>query len=142
MDAFAGLMSMAMVTAALVAAVVIWRAIPPLYTLGLGVFPIIAFGALAVLTGVLDLATKGRHHLASLVIALSGMTFFAGVLSTGMGLLTTLRFVTEMDVPDPWLIAVGTYESMGNLVAGTAMAGASLLIWGVARRRALRSTGD
>ena len=140
LDAFAGLVSAGMLFIALAGAVFLWRAIPPLYLLGWGVFPIILFGAGAVLFGLLELITKGRHQLASLVLSLTGLTFLSGVLGTLTGLLVTLQAATKTEgVVDAVMVAQGTYESLGNGIAGAGMAGAALLLWGVARRRALRA---
>ena len=140
LDAFAGLVSAGMLIIALLGTVVLWRGIPPLYLLGWGVFPIIVFGVTGSMLGVLELVTKGRHQLASLVLALTGMTFVSGVLGTLTGLLATLRAATKIEgVVDGLTVAIGTYESLGNAVAGAGMAGAMLMLWGVARRRTLRA---
>jgi tRNA A-37 threonylcarbamoyl transferase component Bud32 len=139
-NVFARLLSGAMLLAAVAAAVLVWQAIPSLHELGLGVFPIMALASLGAVVGLLELATRGRHQLESLLLALAGMTFAGGILSTAMDLLNALgSALANREAVDGWLIAAGGYEAIGNLVTGTALSGALLLVWGVARRQALQA---
>jgi hypothetical protein len=139
-DAFANLLSVGMIVVGLAGAVLVWRTIPAIYMLGWGVFPTIVFGVGAILLGLLDLATTGRHKLSTLVLALTGVTVISGVLGTATGLLITLEAALKNEgVVNGWMVAMGSYESLGNLVVAAGMAAAALLIWGVARRRALRA---
>jgi hypothetical protein len=94
--------------------------------------------------GILELVTKGRYRLASLVLAFTGLTFIAGAISTMMGVHRMLEAALDPAILADgarWreVITAGTYESLGNAVAGTAMTGVLLLFWGVASRRAARA---
>jgi len=73
--------------------------------------------------GALELGTRGRHRLESLVVVFTALTFISGAMGTLAGLFNVLRVLQRPEVLRDalqWreMATVGAFESLGNVIAG------------------------
>jgi hypothetical protein len=102
---------------------------------GFGMYPTLAFGALAVLAAVI-IAFKPERRFVPMVAALGATTFGSGMLGTVMGFVSSLRALGHVPEADRATIAIiGAAESLNNMVLALIMVVLTGLIASVAAGR-------
>jgi hypothetical protein len=119
-------------------------AISLLHELGMGAIATMIWAGGGMTLALLEWRTRGRYALHPLCLAFALTTLLAGIIATLTGLLKSLGIALEPEViadalaPRDVLLR-GLYEALGNVVLGAALAVMPLMLWGVARRRALQT---
>lgn len=108
---------------------------------GWGAYATLGLGGLGLCVAVLDLATRGRYHLSSIIVALAAATLISGMLGTVSGVQVTLRAALDPDAfanteHYRWVMTQGPREAMGNMLTAGSLTIAQLFAWAIARRRA------
>ncbi|MCB9592604.1 MAG: serine/threonine protein kinase [Sandaracinaceae bacterium] len=110
---------------------------------GWAAYTYVGFAGLSFVLAVLDWRSRGRAHLAPLVLAFAGMTMLAGFAGTASGFGMVVHGVGALP-PEEQLPALfeGLWEVSGNLSLSAFMASLQLVLWALLRRSALIAEAD
>jgi hypothetical protein len=123
------------------------RMLPELWQMGPGAYVNAVVGSLGLFFGAVDWWSRGRMRLGPVVLALAGVSFLSGVVVTAAGLGIVFARLGDAELAADAvryreLLGAGVWEAMGALALGAALAGLQLVVWALARRRALAETGS
>ncbi|MDP1829751.1 MAG: serine/threonine-protein kinase [Archangium sp.] len=94
-----------------------------------------AMGVVGLSLSTIEWATRGRHALAPLTLAIALSTFCLSMLIASFSIAVALP---ELSAPaEPVALTRMLREALGALGVGAGLCGAQLMFWGIARRRAL-----
>jgi hypothetical protein len=121
--------------------------LPELWQMGPGAYVNAVVGSLGLFFGAVDWWSRGRMRLGPVVLALAGVSFLSGVVVTAAGLGIVFARLGDAELAADAvryreLLGAGVWEAMGALALGAALAGLQLVVWALARRRALAETGS
>lgn len=94
---------------------------------GLGIFPVMAFGAVAAALAASH-ALRPRPERMPLIVGASLLTLLFGALGTVLGIQMSVRYLDQVADADRWIFLVGLRESLNNLVAALLVVAVTCLL--------------
>ncbi len=103
----------------------------------MGIWPVLAFGLIALTLSILY-ALKPRRSRYALVVGFSAATVFAGFLGALTGVQNSVRYISKVEDGERWLFLVGLRESLNNTVCAFVIVTIACLLVTIGSYRAQR----
>lgn len=94
-----------------------------------------ALGVVGLALSTIEWATRGRHSLASLTLAIALSTLCLAIVIASFSIAVVMPEMSA--TAEPVVLVKMLREALGALGVGAGLCGAQLMFWGIARRRAL-----